>query len=185
MGGIGQRRNRRVQRRTCASRRRAVITKSHSCSGSLEQTRSRSWRFRKRWCDKLDKSTKVLIVGAFAGALTYGLGQVRAHRLERRVQELQTACVAEGEAEAKGQGTFSALANAFRGKLQCDPVELAKSGEHVGIQGQLAVAQRDVWRWSDWPFIVCIAILLACSLPWLWYFLLRRIRELREAITGK
>jgi hypothetical protein len=101
------------------------------------------------------------------------------------VQELHKACLVEGEAEAQRQGTFSALVNAFRGKLQCDPVELAKSGDHVGIQGQLAVAQLDVWRWSDWPLIAGVAIVLVCSVPWLWYFVLRRIRELREAITGK
>src|SRR5438445_4474065 len=46
------------------------------------------------------------------------------HRLERRVQELQRACVAETEAEAKKQGTFSALASIFSGKTICDPVEL-------------------------------------------------------------
>jgi hypothetical protein len=32
-------------------------------------------------------------------------------RLERRVQELQRACVAETEAEAKKQGALSALAS--------------------------------------------------------------------------
>jgi hypothetical protein len=147
--------------------------------------RGRRARDRKSGATTLDKLAKVLIVGVLAGPLTYGLGQVYEHRLERRVQELHTACVAEGEAEAQRPGTFSALANAFRGKLQCDPVELAKFGDHVGIQGQLAVAQLDVWRWSDWPFIACVAILFGCTLPWFWYFVLRRIRELREAITGK
>jgi hypothetical protein len=133
----------------------------------------------------LDKSTKVLIVGIFAGALTYGLGQMNTHRLEHRVQELQKACVAEGEAEAKGQGTFSALTNIFGGKPLCDPVELARSTGHVGIQGQLAAAEIDVRRWASWPLLGGIAIPVTCCLPWLWYFFLRRIRELREAIVGK
>jgi len=133
----------------------------------------------------LDKPTTVLLVGGLAGALTYGLGQMNTHRLERRVQELQRACVAERDAEARKSGAFSSLANIFWGKALCDPVELAKSGGHEGIQGQVAAAELEVLRWADWPLIVGIAILLACSLPWLWYFFLRRIRELREAIFGK
>jgi hypothetical protein len=46
-------------------------------------------------------------------------------------------------------------------------------------------AERDVLRGANWPQISGIAISLLCSLPWLWYFFLQRIRELREAILGK
>jgi hypothetical protein len=138
-----------------------------------------------KWCSKLDKPTKVLFTGILVGALVYGLGQMYTHRLERRVQELQRACAAESQAEAKEQGALSALTSIFAGKLLCDPVELAKSGDHTGIQRQLAAAELDALRWVHWPLIACIAILLACCLPWLWYFFLRRIRELREAIVGK
>jgi hypothetical protein len=133
----------------------------------------------------LDKPAKILISGIFVGALIYGLGEMNTHRLERRVQELQRACVAETEAEAKKQGALSALASIFSGKTLCDPVELARSDGYTGIQGQLAAAQRDVLRWASWPQIAGIAVPLLCCLPWLWYFLLRRIRELREAILGK
>lgn len=106
-------------------------------------------------------------------------------RLERKVQELQSACVAEAEAEAREQGTLSALTSIFSGKATCDPVELARSKGYIGIQGQLAAAERDVLRWANRPLISGIAIPLICCLPWLWYFFLRRIRELREAIVGK
>jgi hypothetical protein len=133
----------------------------------------------------LDKSAKILIGGIIAGALVYGLGEMNTFRLERRVQELERACVAETEAEAKKHGTLSALTSIFSGKATCDPVELARSDGYPGIQGQLAAAERDVLRWANWPQISGIAIPLLCSLPWLWYFFLRRIRELREAILGK
>jgi hypothetical protein len=133
----------------------------------------------------LDKPAKILIGGIFAGALIYGFGEVNTLRLERRVHELQRACVAETEAEAKKQGAWSALANIFSAKMTCDPVDLARSDSYPGIQGQLAAAERDVLRWASWPQISGIAIALMCSLPWLWYFFLRRIRELREAIIGK
>ena len=133
----------------------------------------------------MDKPAKILIGGILAGALVYGLGEMNTFLLERRVQELQRACVAETEAAAKKQGTLSALTSIFSGKATCDPVELARSDGYPGIQGQLAAAERDVLRWANWPQISGIAIPLLCSLPWLWYFFLRRIRELREAILGK
>jgi len=41
----------------------------------------------------LDKPAKILIGGIFAGALVYGLGEMNTFRLERKVQELQRACV--------------------------------------------------------------------------------------------
>jgi hypothetical protein len=133
----------------------------------------------------LDKPAKILFGGIFAGTLIYGLGVMHTSHLERRVQELQKACVAETEAEAKKQGAFSALASMFSGKMTCDPIELARSNSYTGVQGQLATAERDLLRWDSWPQTSGIAILLLCSLPWLWYFLLRRIREFREAVLGK
>ena len=141
--------------------------------------------FEEKRCLNLDKPSKILIGGIITGALIYGLGEMNTFRLERRVQELQRVCVAETEAEAKKQGAVSAFANIFLGKMTCDPVELARSNAYAGIQRELAAAERDVLRWASWPQISGIAIPLMCSLPWLWYFFLRRIRELREAIVGK
>ena len=96
-------------------------------------------------------------------------------------------CVAEREAEAKRQGPLSALTNLFGGgESQCDPVELARSnGPYAGIQGQLAAAEHEALWWDSRHLIACVAMLVACSVPWLWYFFLRRIRELREAVFGK
>ena len=131
------------------------------------------------------KLAKILICGIFLGALIYSIGEMNTFRLERKVQELQRACVAETEAEAKKQGALSALTSIFSGKATCDPVELAKSDGYSGVQGQLAAAERDVLRWANWPQISGIATSLMCCFPWLWYFFLRRIRELREAIAGK
>jgi hypothetical protein len=133
----------------------------------------------------LYKPAKILIAGILVGALAYGLGEMNTLRLERRVQELQRACVAETEAEAKKPGAFSSLTAIFSGKATCDPVELARSEGYTGVQGQLATAERDVLRWANWPTILAVAILFVCALPWLWYFFLRRVRELREAIVGK
>jgi len=135
--------------------------------------------------EDLDKSAKILIGGIFAGLVAYGAGDMNRVRLERRVEELHAACVAEREAEAAKQGALSALASILSRKMTCDPVELAQSEEYPGTRGQLAAAERNVLGWNRWPPILAMAIALLCSLPWLWYFFLRRIRELREALFGK
>jgi hypothetical protein len=133
----------------------------------------------------LDRSTKILIGGIFAGALTYGVGELNTHRLEEKVRQLQQTCIAEQKAEGKNQGALSALASMFTGKPTCDPVELAASNSYSGVQAELAAAERDRQGWSSWPPIAAMAVAIVSCLPWLWYFILRRIRELREAIVGK
>jgi hypothetical protein len=37
----------------------------------------------------------------------------------------------------------------------------------------------------DWPYTLAAAIAGVLALPWCWYFFLRRVKELREAILGK
>ncbi len=75
----------------------------------------------------MDKPTKALILGVVVGALAAGVGLTNSHRLERKVQELQTRCVAEHEKEAKTPG------QAIDFKPSCDPAELGRfNGKLVG-----------------------------------------------------
>lgn len=133
----------------------------------------------------LDKPTKVIIGGILAGALVYALGELNTHRLKERVRELQKACVAENEAGERKQGALSALAGLFMAKATCDPAELVRGDGYAGIQEHLATTEREVQHWDKWSSIAAIGIAVMSCLPWLWYFFLRRIRELREAIIGK
>ena len=40
-------------------------------------------------------------------------------------------------------------------------------------------------RVADWTIPIAALVLLFSALPWFWYFILRRIRELRDTIVGK
>lgn len=165
----------------------------------------------------MDKPTKALILGVVVGALAAGVGLTNSHRLERKVQELQTRCVEEREKEAKtpepsfdefmARRGYSAVpppppgfvleekedktpGQAIDFKPICDPVELGRfNGKLVGTQEELASAQRELWQWNRhwkrWPISGGLAITVFFALPWVWYFLLRRVRELREALIGK
>jgi hypothetical protein len=91
----------------------------------------------------MDKPTKTLILGVLLAGAAISLGYFETHRLEQKVDAFRIACVEEGQKEAKQKGSLSAIAAEHGGTLLCDPLELARSGDaHVGVQQELAVAQR-------------------------------------------
>ncbi len=130
---------------------------------------------------RLEKPTIILLGGVLAAALAFGIGKANTYRLETNLRNLQTECTEEGKKET--------LAKSFGGVLICDPMDLYLSESsknlHVGIQAKVVAAQKDVLRSEDWVLPVAIALLAISALPWFWYFLLRRIRELRDAILRK
>jgi hypothetical protein len=67
----------------------------------------------------------------------------------------------------------------------CDPVTLATAGEVSGIYAELLEADRTLAASRSWHTgPVAFVVLCLSALPWAWYFLLRRIAELRSAIGG-
>lgn len=129
----------------------------------------------------LEKPTIILVGGALAAALVFGIGKANTYRLEANLRNLQTECIEEGKKET--------LAKSFGGILICDPMDLylseSSKNPHVGIQAKVVAAQKDVFGSEKWFLPVAIVLLVMSALPWFWYFLLRRIRELRDAILGK
>ena len=122
--------------------------------------------------------TKALVAGVLVGALVFATGSANTCRLERRGSELKVTCIEDGKT--------SDLAK-LGGELICDPIELARStgDDPPGVQGNLARAQRQLLTWQQWPIPIAFLVVVAFGLPWAWCFLLRRIRELREALLGK
>ena len=130
---------------------------------------------------RLEKPTIILLGGVLTATLVFGIGKANIYRLKKNLRNLQTECIEEGNKEA--------LVKSFGGVLICDPMDLylseSSKNPHVGIQAKLVAAQKDVLKSEDWFLPVAIVVLVISALPWLWYFLLRRIRELRDAILGK
>ncbi|MFI5395318.1 MAG: hypothetical protein ACHQ9S_07270 [Candidatus Binatia bacterium] len=54
----------------------------------------------------------------------------------------------------------------------------------VAVRGNIFRAQRRLEAWRTDPFVIAATVVVLCALPWLWYFLLARIRELSAAIRG-
>lgn len=67
----------------------------------------------------------------------------------------------------------------------CDAGELYRTPNPIGLQGKIADAYSDSMHATSLTSPVATAIGVLSVIPWLWYFLLRRIVELREAIGGK
>lgn len=74
---------------------------------------------------------------------------------------------------------------------RCDPAILATSNTGlVGVQKELADAEGELdvemhRRPREWPYIVATLTLGFSLSPWIWYFFLRRVRELSNAARGR
>lgn len=102
-------------------------------------------------------------------------------RLQAEVGKLVAQCRADSERRTRAPtGPWD------KDPLICTPAELRTvAWSLVGVQAQIADAQRKRDRFAEWLPVVAIAVGVIGALPFLWYFLLRRIRELREAIIGR
>lgn len=126
----------------------------------------------------MDKPTKLLIIGVVLGGLIMGVGQIRTWQLEKRIKELQAECARESKQTIKEPKI----------KLVCDSKDLLRLETDTpapGIQGKLVSAQRNLNRWKETSILIGLAVFLILSVPWCWYFLLRRVKELSQAIIGK
>ena len=104
--------------------------------------------------------------------------------LETRLNEVQLRCQAEDKRESD-----------YPGNLICDPKELVKlsirqegtleTSPLVGIQARLAEIHQRILDFTPWPLRIAFGLLIFSTLPWVWYFFLGRVRELREAVIGR
>lgn len=127
----------------------------------------------------MDKPTTSLLAGVSIAILGAMISPVQTTRLEQRLESLHRACIDEGTKMVEDGAPASFI-------LTCDPVELATtSGTFGGTQQQVAVAQNRLWTWQRLSVRVPLGVAGLLALPWAWYFLLRRVRELRDAVTGQ
>jgi hypothetical protein len=113
-------------------------------------------------------STKVFLSGVALAALVVLAGFANTRRLESRLHELEVNCARDP-------------------KVVCEIdtlMDLATEHRLGGIQAELVAMKNTVIASKAWPLLTAVAIALVSTVPWMWYFFLRRVRELRDALTG-
>lgn len=127
----------------------------------------------------METPIKILVIGATVSGLIALSGFSYERHLDSKVSALEAKCIEEGKSE-------KTLAAGFSGILLCNAAELHRldNGESKGIQAEIVAAQREVIYSNDWYYGLAAGLLLLSATPYAWYFLLRRIRELRNAIVG-
>lgn len=129
----------------------------------------------------LKKPTKLLLAGVIAALLIVGIGYAASLRSKARVSDLIAECQTENtrttpSKDKDGWEDFG---------LVCEPELLSGSLPAGDIQSQIVDARHQERAWIKNTINLAIGILIICAIPYAWYFFLRRVRELRNAVVGK
>jgi hypothetical protein len=136
-------------------------------------------------------STKMLVGGIVAAPLVYAGGAVNTARLERRESRLERTCeelhlaAKARDAAAAARGEWRSVDDFLKAGMPCQPSSLSEVRDPLdGIEADVISASREARESRTWPATVALVVLLVGAAPWLWYFLLRRVAEMRGALGG-
>ena len=135
----------------------------------------------------MQRPTKVLLVGFAVAALLAGAAFLISYRADQAVATAIAACNAESDRHELRPANPAEPWMSDR--LLCDESDFYLPVTHKWVGTQKAIADTIASRSaSAAPGILYgIAVLVAflALIPWTWYFLLRRLREVRDALTGR
>lgn len=134
--------------------------------------------------DRMEKYTKILLAGAVSALLVVGIGYAVSLRGKAHVSDLIAQCQSENahatrSTDKDGWETIG---------LICDPEQLKKLPGGLpsgGIQFKIIDAQRQENEWVEEAITLATGVMILSAIPYAWYFFLRRVRELRDAVAGK
>ncbi|WP_286694063.1 hypothetical protein [Spongiibacter sp. UBA1325] len=119
---------------------------------------------------------KILFIGVFLSALIWLIGAAYFSYQESKLRDQVNDC----EMQSGGR---------FNGVPICSPLDLfldeKESEPYIGIQAEIVSTQKVIWGIKEPVTLAVILVLSVSSIPWVWYFLLGRIRELSKAVRGK
>ena len=129
----------------------------------------------------MERPLKLLLGGFATSALLFAVGQGLVAHLESKVRRLEADCLKEFPPSLRATQEWAVL---------CDAKELhAKRLPHalpaIDVQHQLVAAQQDVLRVERAVLPLAAVTCVFLALPWTWYFLLRRLREVASAIANR
>jgi hypothetical protein len=134
----------------------------------------------------MQKPTRIFIIGLVSAGLVWTAGTLNTRRLTRHEAALEIQC----KQSTKPPFGFvpdcdwKTLVSDSAPSTGIDP-DIAAAFAPVGIQADIVKAHQAVAASEAWPIPAALVLLGIGATPWLWYFLLRRIAELRSAMGGK
>ena len=123
------------------------------------------------------RSTTTLIAGLTVGGLLVAVGSMRSQQLNDRLDALLLECQQENERIQQRSDPAG-----IRFELDCS--RYLSDPSAPGVQGKIAEAYA-AYSWWDSAILVGVLLALLLAVPWSWYFLLRRLGELRQALIGR
>ncbi len=129
---------------------------------------------------KIDSPAKIFIIGIAFAIIITASGLFYINKLNSNLRQLETECSAQDDhAASKWEGKD------IKWETVCDAETLKAINSNTGIQARIVTLYNEIQTIKQWPITVSATILLFSFIPWAWYFILKRIKELREAILGK
>ena len=146
----------------------------------------------------MDKPTKILVIGLVGSALFLIAGFMNYKHDQQHLYTLISQCESEKpnpyeqfvtstpKSDKKGPwDKYNDVKPRFPGTPICAPNELRKIRYNSVLQGvQEKIVQADQSVGDNRDYFCMVALILAgiSAIPYVWYFLLRRLRELRDAL---
>ncbi|HWW07604.1 hypothetical protein [Collimonas sp.] len=130
----------------------------------------------------MDRQTKYLLVGTMLAVLILLGGYLTSIYDNSQLLSLIEKCKTDMTHAEKGPWL-----EYQKDPLVCDPKVLSQLVENdaVGIQKQIVESVSTAGNIFNGAKIIALFVFLLFGSPYAWYFLLRRIRELRDAVAGK
>jgi hypothetical protein len=147
----------------------------------------------------LEKPTKVMIAGLVIAAASVIGWNWHSNAREAKLVALETECRNLFPTDSS-KDALDAICGRWRLESVTEPVYDAKGRPVYGDDGkplinkdsrvgtiheQIRTTMREGTGGWDERVVGALTLALVMAIPWAWYFLLRRIAELRDAITGR
>lgn len=128
----------------------------------------------------MSKPAKIFFIGVALSLAVLAVGYLLDKREQSALDNLVVKCKSVVRDAPDGP-----LQEWQKSPLVCKPADLVGFTKYVGIQQEI---MQSFWERGNslfWSQLLAVLLLGAFALPYAWYFLLRRVRELVKAITGK
>ena len=128
----------------------------------------------------MSRPAKIFFLGVVVSLIVLAVG----YALDKQQQDALDTLIAKCKTETM-ETPIGPWQKYQEAPLVCEPTELIGYPDIIGIQKEVRQSYLGLGDYFLWSQLLAVLLLGVFGLPYVWYFLLRRVRELVKAITGK